>query len=242
MTIDASAASLSASAEEEGPLAAPAVVGLSRRALVAGLPLALGACASGPNMASLFDEFGDSGFNYSKIYAARSDDGRELPAMNYANVEPTVLRRRVTDPTGEKPGTIVVKTSARRLYFVEKGGTAVRYGIGVGREGFEWKGRAKIAHKAKWPTWTPTPEMIKRDKKTNGPWAGGMPGGLQNPLGARAMYLFQGGRDSSYRIHGTNYPKSIGLAMSSGCVRMFNHDVIDLYDRADVGATVIIDA
>ena len=218
----------------------PALIGLSRRALVAGLPLALGACAAMPR--GMFDDFGDSGFNYSKVYGAQSDEAHPLPAMNYANVDDGVLRRRVTDPTGEKPGTIVVMTSQRRLYFVEKNGTAVRYGIGVGREGMEWKGRAKIAHKAKWPTWTPTPEMIKRDKKLNGPWAGGMPGGLQNPLGARAMYLFQGGRDSSYRIHGTNYPKSIGLAMSSGCVRMFNHDVIDLYDRADVGATVIINA
>nr|WP_315855059.1 L,D-transpeptidase [Chenggangzhangella methanolivorans] len=218
----------------------PALIGLSRRALVAGLPLALGACAAMPR--GMFDDFGDSGFSYSRIYGAQDDEAHPLPAMNYANVDDAVLRRRVKDPTGEKPGTIVVLTSQRRLYIVEKGGTAVRYGIGVGKEGMEWKGRAKIAHKAKWPRWTPTASMIKRDPKTNGPWAGGMPGGLKNPLGARAMYLFQGGRDSSYRIHGTNYPKSIGLAMSSGCVRMFNHDVIDLYDRADVGATVIIEA
>lgn len=223
---------------------APAVVRLSRRALVAGLPLALGACASGPNlnMGSMFDEFGRSGFNHSKIYGAQSDGGHDIAAVNLDNVDSSVLRRRVTDPTGEKPGTIVVQTSARRLYYVEKGGTAIRYGIGVGREGFEWSGRAKIAHKAAWPRWTPTPDMVKRDPKTNGPWAGGMPGGVKNPLGARAMYLFQGGRDSSYRIHGTNYPKSIGLAMSSGCVRMFNQDVIDLYDRAEVGANVIIAA
>ena len=221
----------------------PAIVtGLSRRALVAGLPLALGACAGMPNMSGVFDEFGDSGFSYARAYGPLPDEAHPVPALRMANVEPTVLRRRVTDPTGEKPGTIVVETSKRRLYLVENGGTAVRYGIGVGREGLEWSGQAKIARKAKWPTWTPTPEMIQRDKKTNGPYAGGMPGGLDNPLGARAMYLYQNGRDSSYRIHGTNYPKSIGLAMSSGCVRMFNHDVIDLYDRAEVGATVIIRA
>lgn len=221
-------------------LSAPAALRLSRRAFVAAMPLGLAACSG--MRSGMFDEFGDSGFSYSKIYGAQADEEHPLPAMDYTAVDSSVLRRRVTDPTGEKPGTIVVETSQRRLYLVEKGGTAIRYGIGVGREGMEWSGRAKIAHKAKWPRWTPTAAMIKRDPKTNGPWAGGMPGGLKNPLGARAMYLFQGGRDSSYRIHGTNYPKSIGLAMSSGCVRMFNHDVIDLYDRADVGATVIIKA
>lgn len=216
------------------------VVGLSRRALVAGLPLALGACASGPNMGAMFDDFGDSGFSYAKAYGPKPDEAHPMPALKMDNVEPVLLRRRVTNKTGEKAGTIVVNTGARRLYLVESGGSAIRYGIGVGREGFEWNGEAKIARKSKWPTWTPTPEMIKRDKKTNGPYANGMPGGLDNPLGARAMYLFQNGRDSSYRIHGTNYPKSIGLAMSSGCVRMFNHDVIDLYDRAEVGAKVVI--
>lgn len=218
----------------------PAVVGLTRRAaLLTAAGAALAGC-SGSRMSGMFDDFGDTGFRYSSIYGARGDEAHPLPALNYENVEPAVLRRRVANTTGEKPGTIVVQTSARRLYFVENGGTAIRYGIGVGREGMEWSGQAKIAHKAKWPRWTPTASMIKRDPKTNGPWAGGMPGGVKNPLGARAMYLFQGGRDSSYRIHGTNYPKSIGLAMSSGCVRMFNHDVIDLYDRAEVGAKVII--
>lgn len=218
----------------------PAVLtGLSRRAFIAAAPLALAGC-SGSRMTAMFDDFGGSGFNYASVYGRKEDGGRTIPALNLDRVESTVLRRRVANTTGEKAGTIVVETSARRLYYVEDGGSAIRYGIGVGREGFQWSGKAKIAHKSKWPRWTPTPEMIKRDKKTNGPWAGGMPGGLDNPLGARAMYLFQGGRDSSYRIHGTNYPKSIGLAMSSGCVRMFNHDVIDLYERADVGAKVVI--
>lgn len=213
---------------------------LSRRALIAAAaPLALAGC-SGGRMNAMFDDFGGSGFDYASAYGRKEDDGRTIPALNLDRVESTVLRRRVANTTGEKPGTIVVETSARRLYLVEDGGKAIRYGIGVGREGFQWSGAAKIARKSKWPTWTPTPEMLQRDKKTNGPYAGGMPGGLDNPLGARAMYLFQNGRDSSYRIHGTNYPKSIGLAMSSGCVRMFNHDVIDLYERADVGAKVVI--
>ncbi|MFJ5487188.1 L,D-transpeptidase, partial [Hansschlegelia beijingensis] len=101
-------------------------------------------------------------------------------------------------------------------------------------------GRATVQRKAQWPRWTPTPAMIRRNPTLYGRWASGMDGGLQNPLGARALYLYQGGRDSSYRIHGTNEPRSIGHAMSSGCIRMFNHDIIDLYDRAGVGTRVLI--
>ncbi|GLK67716.1 L,D-transpeptidase [Hansschlegelia plantiphila] len=217
-----------------------AVIGLSRRAFVSALPLALGACAGMPSfdMGDLFD--GDSGFDYSEIYGPKPQEQFPLAALPWRSLDPTVLRRRVDDPTGEAAGTIVVDTYKKHLYYVQGGGKAVRYGIGVGKEGFEWQGRATIARKAKWPTWTPTPEMIQRDPKLNKPWAGGMPGGLSNPLGARALYLYQNGRDSSYRIHGTTEPRSIGKAMSSGCIRMFNHDVIDLYDRATVGTEVMI--
>ena len=219
---------------------APAAAGLTRRAFVATAPLALAACAGVPsmNMGDLFA--GDSGFDYSEIYGSKPDEKFPLPAMNWRSLDPAVLRRRVTDPTGEEPGTIVVRPVEKHLYFVQDGGRAIRYGVGVGREGFEWSGRAKVARKAQWPRWTPTADMIRRNAKLYGPWAGGMDGGLQNPLGARALYLYQGGRDSSYRIHGTNEPRSIGHAMSSGCIRMFNHDIIDLYDRAGVGTRVLI--
>ena len=119
------------------------------------------------------------------------------------------------------------------------GGKAVRYGIGVGREGFEWKGTARVGAKRPWPVWTPPSAMIRRQPEL-AKWRGGMPGGPQNALGARALYLHNKGGDSGYRLHGTPEWWSIGKAMSSGCIRMMNQDVIDLYDRASVGAKVIV--
>jgi lipoprotein-anchoring transpeptidase ErfK/SrfK len=113
------------------------------------------------------------------------------------------------------------------------------YGVGVGRQGFEWSGEATIQRKAKWPSWTPTKRMAKRDRFA-ARWAGGMPGGVSNPLGARALYLFQGGVDTLYRIHGTTHPESIVTSASSRCIRMINVDAIDLYDRVEVGAKVIV--
>jgi len=148
-------------------------------------------------------------------------------------------RRVVRYNTPEKPGTIIVDTANRHLFLVEENNVAIRYGIGVGREGFEWNGRAKVRRKAKWPRWTPPAEMVAREPRLR-PYRGGMPGGYKNPLGARALYLFQGNRDTLYRLHGTNDPKSIGKAMSSGCVRLLNHDVADLYERTKLGADVIV--
>jgi lipoprotein-anchoring transpeptidase ErfK/SrfK len=142
-------------------------------------------------------------------------------------------------PDDGKPGTIIVDTGEKYLYFVEGGGKAVRYGIGVGREGFEWKGTARVGAKREWPVWTPPPAMIKRQPEL-AKWRGGMPGGPQNALGARALYLHNKGGDSGYRLHGTPEWWSIGKAMSSGCIRMMNQDVIDLYERASVGAKVIV--
>ena len=139
----------------------------------------------------------------------------------------------------ERPGTIVIDVSARYLYHVQEGGTARRYGIGVGRDGFRWAGAAVVGRKAEWPTWTPPPAMIRRQPELR-EWAGGMPGGIDNPLGARALYLYRGGRDTLYRIHGTNAPWTIGQAMSSGCIRMVNEHVEELYDRVSVGSRVIV--
>jgi lipoprotein-anchoring transpeptidase ErfK/SrfK len=130
------------------------------------------------------------------------------------------------------PGTVVVSTSERRLYLVLPGGRALKYGIGVGREGFEWAGTKSIARKQEWPAWTPPPQMLQR--RPDLPRY--MPGGPENPLGARAMYL--GG--TLYRIHGSNEPETIGTAVSSGCIRMLNEDVVDLYDRVKVGTRVVV--
>jgi lipoprotein-anchoring transpeptidase ErfK/SrfK len=151
-------------------------------------------------------------------------------------VDPKFRRAVVEDPTGERPGTIVIDTGARYLYLVQADGKAIRYGVGVGREGFLWKGRATIGRKAEWPGWTPPPPMRKRQPNL----PAYMPGGPNNPLGARALYLHKGGRDSMYRIHGTNEPHTIGHAMSSGCIRMLNADVIDLYSRVGPGTRVVV--
>jgi lipoprotein-anchoring transpeptidase ErfK/SrfK len=145
-------------------------------------------------------------------------------------------RRFVADPTGEAAGTLTINTRARRLYLSLADGRAVEYAIGVGRAGFTWKGEAQIGRKAFWPGWTPPPEMLERRPDL----PDHMDGGLDNPLGARALYLFQGAKDTLFRIHGTNEPQSIGRAVSSGCIRMLNTDVIDLYDRVAKGARVVV--
>jgi lipoprotein-anchoring transpeptidase ErfK/SrfK len=139
----------------------------------------------------------------------------------------------------ERAGTIVIDVANKYLYHVEEGGTARRYGIGVGRDGFRWSGAAVVGRKAEWPTWTPPAAMIRRQPELR-EWAGGMPGGEENPLGARALYLYRGGRDTLYRIHGTNAPWTIGQAMSSGCIRMVNAHVEELYERVRVGSRVIV--
>jgi lipoprotein-anchoring transpeptidase ErfK/SrfK len=153
---------------------------------------------------------------------------------------PAQYRRQVVPyPTAEKPGTIIVDTANKFLFYVLPGGEAIRYGIGVGREGFGWKGTTRIGRKAEWPSWTPPATMIKRQPEL-AKYAGGMPGGPDNPLGARALYLHKGGKDTLYRIHGTNEIWSIGRSVSSGCIRMMNHDVVELHHLAKVGAKVIV--
>ena len=145
-------------------------------------------------------------------------------------------RKEVNDPTGQPAGTLTINTHERKLYLSEGNGRALQYGIGVGRQGFAWKGEAAIGRKSFWPGWTPPPEMIDRQP--------GLPrhmeGGMENPLGARALYLFQGKKDTLFRIHGTNEPNSIGKAVSSGCIRMLDSDVIDLYGRVAKGTPVVV--
>lgn len=142
----------------------------------------------------------------------------------------------VQNPTQEAAGTIVIDTSSRHLYLVQPGGGAIRYGIGVGRQGFAWRGVARVGRKSEWPRWIPPKEMLKRRPDLPDE----MDGGLDNPLGARALYLFQGNKDTLFRVHGTNEPDSIGKAVSSGCIRMLNADAIDLYERVKVGTRVVV--
>ena len=154
------------------------------------------------------------------------------PQREYA----TNTRALVNDPTGQRAGTITVDTRRRALYLSLGGGQAIRYGVGVGREGFRWRGAAYVGRKAAWPSWRPPAAMLKR--RPDLPRF--MEGGIENPLGARALYLFQGSKDTLFRIHGTNEPWTIGEAVSSGCIRMMNADVVDLYQRVRVGARVVV--
>lgn len=217
----------------------------SRRAILAALPLALAACVTnpgGPSMPPLIDptkpkRYPQASAEYAAMYGEIKDGGFTVPAVDLTRVNPAFLRREVDYATDEPAGTIVIDTPARYLYLVLGDGRAMRYGIGVGREGFAWSGSAVIRRKAKWPSWHPPVEMQARDPKAR-KWAGGMPGGPDNPLGARAHYLYQGNRDTLYRIHGTVEPWTIGSNVSSGCIRLINQDVIDLFERVPVGTVV----
>ncbi len=175
--------------------------------------------------------------------AATDEDGEpELFPIDYSDLKKVARRYRrkiVAFPAPEAPGTIVIDVDSRFLYLTLPGGRAYRYGIGVGKQGFEWSGTAFIRRKAKWPRWIPPKEMVARDHLA-AQWADGMPGGPDNPLGARALYLYQDDIDTLYRIHGTSQPQSIGRAVSSGCIRLLNADVADLYERVPIGAKVVV--
>lgn len=172
-------------------------------------------------------------------HVALKDGGHALPAIPPGRVPAHLQRTLVATPAAEPPGTVIIDTAARYLYLVQDDRSALRYGISVGREGFDWSGEAVVDRKRQWPGWTPPPEMIRRQPEL-ARWANGQPPGPRNPLGARAIYLAQDGRDTGYRIHGTPEWASIGHAASSGCIRMINQDVIDLFDRVPVGAKVIV--
>jgi lipoprotein-anchoring transpeptidase ErfK/SrfK len=172
-------------------------------------------------------------------YGAVPSERFPLPAIDLRKVDPRYLRQIVSYRTPEAPGTIIVDPNARFLYLVQPAKQAMRYGIGVGRAGFAWAGRAYVGWKRPWPTWTPPASMIERQPELE-EFREGMEPGLNNPLGARAVYIFQDGRDTLYRFHGTNEPASIGKAVSSGCIRMFNQDAIDLYNRVQIGAAVVV--
>jgi lipoprotein-anchoring transpeptidase ErfK/SrfK len=216
---------------------------MDRRAVL----LALGALVFGAGAAEANHE--DFYLYGSDPYPPRRRRGRKAAKRARRSKKQRAARARrsgysgrtvVSFQTSERPGTIIVKTGERALYFVLGGGRAVRYGVAVGKEGFSWSGIARVGRKVVNPSWTPPEEMIER-KPELAEWADGMPGGIpENPLGVRAMYLFKGKRDTQYRIHGTNAPSSIGTAASSGCIRMLNREVIELYGRTRIGAKVIV--
>jgi lipoprotein-anchoring transpeptidase ErfK/SrfK len=177
----------------------------------------------------------------ASMYAARTDDGYQLPAIPIQKLDPKFARQVVDDPTGERPGTIIVDTSQHFLYLVQPDGKALRYGVSLGKAGFGWTGSAVVQWKKKWPTWTPPAEMIQRRPEL-AKYREGMPPGPENPLGARAMYLYRDGKDTMYRLHGTPEWSSIGKNASSGCVRFINQDIIDLYGRVNGAAPVFVRA
>ena len=183
--------------------------------------------------------------NYREVYGPIGSESTPILPFNYSVLDPRFLRQTVTFPTNEPIGTIFIDPGDYHLYFVEARGHATRYGVGVGKEGFGWNGRAKINMKRDWPDWVPPAEMVARSPEIRAqleqtPRGMGVRGGPRSPLGARAMYLFGPHGDLGYRIHGTTEPDTIGSNVSSGCIRMINQDIIHLYSRAAIGTPVIV--
>lgn len=178
---------------------------------------------------------------WATYYAAKTDEPYPVPAIDVRKVPKQFWRQDVAYSGKYAPGTIVVDTSERFLYLVQPGGRAMRYGVGVGREeGLQFKGNATIARKAEWPRWTPTANMIRTQPERYKKYAAGLPGGTTNPLGPRALYLYRNGRDTHFRLHGTLEPYTIGQQVSSGCIRLINQDIIDLYNRVPTGTKVVV--
>ena len=173
------------------------------------------------------------------MYAAMPEEEFPIAAVDLTKLDPRYYRQVVAYPTAEQPGTVIVDTENRFLYHVQDGGTATRYGVGIGRAGFAWSGRAHIAYKRAWPVWTPPDDMIKRQPELER-WRHGQPPGPTNPLGARALYIHQGNHDTLYRLHGTAEVWTIGKAISSGCVRLLHQDIIHLHEHVRPGSPILV--
>ena len=200
-----------------------------RIVLLAAALVPLAACQSRPGQVAQDDE--------SAWYiGAKADKPYDIPLVDTERLAPQYRRQTVAYAGPEKPGTIVVDIDKRQLALVQPDGTAMQYGVGVGKLGFSWKGEARVGRKGVWPDWSPTTTMVSLNRDL----PRSRKGGLDNPLGARALYLYQGDRDILFRIHGTNEPWSIGEEMSSGCIRMLNEDIADLYERVPVGTRVLV--
>jgi lipoprotein-anchoring transpeptidase ErfK/SrfK len=213
---------------------------VSRRGFVAAFPFVLAGCAMREETGVRLSE-PPLDPSYVSMYAPVETEPFPVPGIDLTKVKLEFLRREVAYRTNEFPGTIVVDPAARYTYLVMENDRALRYGVGVGKEeGFNFRGEATIARKAEWPSWRPTPNMIKREPDRYGPLKDGLPGGPGNPLGPRALYLYRGGQDTYYRLHGTEEPWTIGTMVSSGCIRLLNQDIMDLYRRVPVGAKVVV--
>lgn len=206
----------------------------TRRQFMAGTVATLGAAGCTATGSTSTVSTGTNG-----LLVAPPGEQHPVQPVKLSQVPQKYHRQKVRYWGKEKPGTIVVDPDQKFLYLVEDDTFAMRYGIGVGRAGFGWSGDAVIKAKRKWPAWHPPKEMQERDPLA-AEWANGMPGGPQNPIGARGLYLFQGNVDTLYRIHGTAEVKSIGRSVSSGCIRLLNADVIDLYSRVPIGTEVVV--
>ena len=206
---------------------------VSRRAFLAGATalgaLGLAGCTTG----------GMSFAEAERVYGPVPDERFAIPAVDINKVDPKYLRRRVRYASNEAVGTLIVDPRHYYVYRIEGDGLATRYGANVGRQGFLWSGDAYIGRKAEWPVWTPPPEMIARQPEV-AQYAGGMPPGLGNPLGARTLYLYQNGRYTLYTIYSTIQPETIGHGVSSGCVGLLTQDMLHLYDKTPVDTKVIV--
>jgi lipoprotein-anchoring transpeptidase ErfK/SrfK len=172
-----------------------------------------------------------------KVFGGMDDGASSGASFNDSDVPESLRSRTISFKSLLPAGSILVKTGQRKLYYILPNGQAIQYNVGVGREGFTWSGSNSVSRKAEWPDWRPPREMIRREAKKGRDLPDFMPGGPNNPLGARAIYI----GDTEFRIHGTTQPWSIGQAVSSGCIRMMNEEVIDLYDRVQVGAQVVVE-
>lgn len=214
----------------------------TRRAIVLGATAALAGCATTPPSTTEFAGPVEPPAVPPPMYGALPSETFPVPAVDVAQINQRFWRQDVNYETVEKNGTLVVDTPNKYLYHVQAGGRATRYGIGVGREGFAWAGRAVVAYKRKWPRWTPPDSMVARQPELE-PYSianGGMDPGLRNPLGARALYIHEDGVDTLYRLHGTPQANSIGRAVSSGCIRLLNQDVIHLYETVADGSPIVV--
>lgn len=210
---------------------------LTRRSFGALALSSVTACGSSMPISNAIDDFVPQS-NFLPEYEPLFDAGFNLPGIPITYTQGDNRRMEGIYQGEQGPGTLDVDPYAKFLYYINEDGTAVRYPVGVGRAGLAFAGDGRIQLKRKWPGWTPTQNMLRREPEVYGPFRKGIPGGLRSPLGARALYLYRNGRDTFFRIHGTNDLESIGNSGSAGCIRMFNQDVIDLYERVPIGIKV----